>query len=129
MALVGLLQEQDLLEGEARAAAPPLPAPKAKSVIFLLMGGGPSQVDTFDPKPELDRLRGRAVPDSIARAVPRIARSRLANLFPSPHKFVRGGKSGLPVSALFPEVGKLTDELCVLRSCRHDTPIHARPSS
>ena len=68
LALVGLLQDEGLLEGEASAAAAPGLAPgKAKSVIFLFMGGGPSQVDTFDPKPQLDRLRNRAVPESIAR--------------------------------------------------------------
>jgi hypothetical protein len=126
LALAGLLHEEGLLEGEARAAAAPGLSPgKANSVIFLFMGGGPSHVDTFDPKPELDRLRGQAVPDSIARTIPRIARSRLNNLFPSPYKFVRQGKSGLPVSTLFPEIGKLVDDLCILRSCRHDTPIHA----
>src|SRR5207247_2673246 len=74
LALVGLLQEEGLLEGETRAAAAPGLAPgKAKSVIFLFMGGGPSQVDTFDPKPELNRLRNQAVPDSIARTIPRVA--------------------------------------------------------
>jgi hypothetical protein len=126
LALVGLLQEEGLLEGEAPAAAPPgLPRGKARSVISLFMGGGPSQVDTWDPKPELARLAGQAVPDSIARGVPRIARSRLTNLLPSFYKFRRHGRSGLPVSALFPETAKMVDELCVLRGCRHDTPIHA----
>src|SRR5262245_34676850 len=124
LALVGLLQDEGLLEGEARAAAAP-PRPRAKSVIFLFMGGGPSQVDTFDPKPALDKLRGQAVPDSVAKGVPRVARARLNHLFPSPYKFKRQGQSGLPVSELFPETGKLADELCVLRGCRHDTPIHA----
>src|SRR5262249_19083020 len=62
IALAGLLQEDGLLEG----AAPPA-RPKARSVVFLFMGGGPSQVDTFDPKPELNRLAGQPVPESIAR--------------------------------------------------------------
>src|SRR5262245_8180407 len=120
LALAGLLQEEGLLEG----AAPPARA-KARSVIFLFMGGGPSQVDTFDPKPELNKLGGQAVPASIARGVPRVARARLTGLFPSPCKFTRRGQSGLPVSDLFPEIGKRIDDLCVLRSCRHDSPIHA----
>jgi hypothetical protein len=126
LALAGLLQEEGLLVGEGQAAAPPgTPAGRAKRVIFLFMGGGPSHVDTFDPKPELARLRGEAVPDSIARDIPRIARSRLSHLLASPFRFTRQGGSGLPISELFPHLGRLADELCVLRSCRHETPIHA----
>jgi hypothetical protein len=97
----------------------------AKSVILLFMGGGPSQVDTFDPKPELTRLDGQDVPQSIADGVPRVARASLRRLFASPYRYTRHGRSGLPVSELFPETGKLIDELCVLRGCQHDSPIHA----
>src|SRR6516165_146380 len=57
---------------------------KAKSVIFLFMGGGPSHVDTWDPKPELTKLDKQDVPESIAKNVPRIARSPLKGLFASP---------------------------------------------
>lgn len=98
---------------------------KAKSVILLFMGGGPSQVDTFDPKPELTRLHGKDVPDSIARDIPRIARSPLHNLYGSPYQFTPRGQSGISVSELFPELGKHVDDLCILRGCRHDSPIHA----
>jgi hypothetical protein len=98
---------------------------KARSVIFLFMGGGPSQVDTWDPKPELTRLQGKDVPESIAQGIPRVARSRLTRLYASPYRFARRGRSGLPVSELFPETGKWVDDICVLRSCRHDSPIHA----
>jgi hypothetical protein len=124
LALTSLLADEGLLHADDRPVTRD-PAAKAKSVIFLFMGGGPSQVDTFDPKPELARLSGQAVPESIARGIPRIARSRLRGLLPSPYRFVRRGKSGLPVSELFPEVGSCADDLCVLRSCRHDSPIHA----
>jgi hypothetical protein len=89
------------------------------------MGGGPSQVDTWDPKPELAKLRGKDVPESIAKDVPRIARSPLKNLFPSPYRFTPQGQSGILVSELFPEIGKRVDDLCILRSCRHGSPIHA----
>jgi hypothetical protein len=65
------------------------------------------------------------VPESIARDIPRIARSRLTHLFASPYRFTPRGRSGLPVSELFPETGRWVDRLCVVRSCRHDTPIHA----
>src|SRR5262245_39696524 len=98
---------------------------KARNVIFLFMGGGPSQVDTFDPKPELAKLDNKDVPESIAKDVPRIARSPLKGLFASPYRFVKHGQSGIEVSELFPELGKLVDDLCILRSCRHGTPIHA----
>ncbi len=98
---------------------------KARSVIFLFMGGGPSQVDTFDPKPELQKLNGKEVPPSIAKDIPKIARSPLTNLYASPYSFARYGKCELPVSELFPEIGSCIDDICVLRSCRHDSPIHA----
>jgi hypothetical protein len=129
----GTLALADLLlqEGRLRAATTPdLPLKRsadawARSVIFLFMGGGPSQVDTWDPKPEMAKLQGKPVPESIAAHVPRIARSRLASVFASPYRFTPRGESGLPVSAIFPEIGRHIDDLCVLRSCRHDTPIHA----
>jgi hypothetical protein len=127
----GLLALADLLHRDSRLEASPedglglRPTGKARSVIFLFMGGGPSQVDTFDPKPEIARWGGQDVPASIAQGVPRIARAPLANLFPSPYRFRRCGQSGVAVSELFPEVGQRIDDVCVLRSCRHDSPIHA----
>jgi hypothetical protein len=126
LALASLLLEDGLLTArESNTPKRPTFPGKAKSVIFLFMGGGPSQVDTWDPKPELAKLDGKDVPESIARDIPRIARSRLTRLYASPYKFTRRGRSGIPVSELFPEIGKWVDELCILRSCRHDTPIHA----
>jgi Protein of unknown function (DUF1501) len=129
LALAHLLQQDGLLSAaETPTQSFPLkPAPgaKARSVIFLFMGGGPSQVDTFDPKPDLARLNGKDVPPSIASGVPRIARAPLRHLFASPYRFLRGGQSGLSVSEIFPEISKRADDLCVLRGCRHDSPIHA----
>jgi len=126
LALAGLLLEDGLLRaGDSDTPLRPTFAGKARSVLFLFMGGGPSQVDTFDPKPDLSKLDGQDVPESIARGVPRIARSRLSRLYASPYRFTRRGRSGLPVSELFPETGRWVDEMCILRSCRHDTPIHA----
>lgn len=97
----------------------------AKSVIMLFMGGGPSQVDTFDPKPLLAKLHGQDVPESIAKDVPRIARSPLDNLLASPFKFRQHGQSGLWISELFPHLAKMADDLCVIRGMRHPSPIHA----
>src|SRR4051812_26054232 len=86
---------------------------KAKSVILLFMGGGPSQVDTFDPKPELTKWHGKDVPPSIAKDIPRVARAPLTNLFASPYRFTPRGRCGLPVSELFPEIGACVDDLCI----------------
>jgi hypothetical protein len=126
----GSLALAHLLHSEARAdggkgVVGPHHRPTAKSVIFLFMGGGPSQVDTFDPKPLLRELHGKEVPPSIAKDVPRIARAPLHNLLGSPYRFERHGTCGLEVSELFPEVARHADELCVIRSMRHDNPIHA----
>src|SRR4051812_48611592 len=89
LALASLLRDDGLL-----GAAEPGPAPapvagggKAKSVIFLFMGGGPSHVDTWDPKPELAKLHGKDVPESIAKGIPLLTRSRLQNLHASPFRF------------------------------------------
>jgi hypothetical protein len=127
IALAGLLQEEGLLTAGESGASPVLrpPSGKARSVIFLFMGGGPSQVDTFDPKPLVQDLNGQDVPNSIAQGVPRIARAPLNNLLASPWSFQQYGESGIPVSDLFPNVGECIDDLCVIRSMRHDSPIHA----
>lgn len=126
LALADLLREDGLLASEPDRDGGILPATgKARSVIYLFMGGGPSQVDTWDPKPLLTRLNGQNVPESIGRDVPRIARAPLTNLFASPYRFRHHGRSGIPVSELFPEIGCCVDDICVLRSCKHDSPIHA----
>jgi hypothetical protein len=130
LALTWLLLEEGLLtlragEADPHGSAGLRPTGPARSAIFLFMGGGPSQVDTWDPKPLLQRLNGQSVPESIARDIPRIARAPLNGLFASPYRFRPLGHSGIPVSELFPEIGRCVDDLCVLRSCRHESPIHA----
>lgn len=125
LALAGLLEKDGLLATENSAAPAPQFAPTAKSVIFLFMGGGPSQVDTFDPKPLLNQLDGGKVPPSIAKDIPRIARAPLNNLLGSSFKFKKHGESGIEVSELYPEVAQRIDDVCVIRSMRHETPIHA----
>lgn len=100
-------------------------APRAKSIIFLFMSGGPGQTDTFDPKPQLERLDGQVVPDSIAATVPNIPRSGVeSKLFASPFSFQQYGESGIPVSSLFPYTAKCVDDLCVIRSLNHRVPVH-----
>jgi len=124
----GAIALQSLLADEATpdAASKKAPhhRPTARSVIFLFMSGGPSQVDTFDPKPALSRLEGMDVPGSITARVPRIKRAGLKNLLASPWKFHQHGESGIAVSTLFPEVAKHADDLCVIRSMTHRNPVH-----
>ena len=105
-----------LLGAEARAnplaVQAPHFAPRAKRVIFLFMHGGPSQVDTFDYKPALQRDHGKPYPGRK----PRIVSSATANLLASPFKFKQHGQSGRWVSEIFPHVGAMADELCFVNS-------------
>ena len=98
-----------------RRVRPHLPA-RARRVIFLFMPGGPSQVDTFDPKPRLTRDHGKPSPK------PYLGQTR--KLLASPWKFRKQGESGLEVSELFPHVGACVDRLCVIRSMVGDDVNH-----
>ena len=93
-------------------------APKAKAVIHLFMNGGPSQVDTFDPKPALDKYHGQALPNNL-----RTERETGA-AYRSPFKFKRYGESGIEVSELFSHVGEMIDDVCVVRSMHANVPNH-----
>jgi hypothetical protein len=90
---------------------PQFPA-KAKSVIFLFMDGGPSQVDTFDPKPLLEKYHGKPFPAKVEPT----QFNNVGNTLASPWKFKKYGDSGLPVSELFPNVATCADDLAVIRS-------------
>ena len=96
-------------------AAPHFPA-RARRVIFLFMPGGPSQVDTFDPKPRLTRDHGKPAP--------KLYLGQTRKLLASPWKFRKQGESGLEVSELFPHVGACVDRLCVIRSMVGDDVNH-----
>ena len=89
---------------------------RARRVIFLFMPGGPSQVDTFDPKPRLDRDHGKPSP--------KLYLGQTRKLLASPWKFRKHGESGLEVSELFPHVGSCADQLCVIRSMVGDDVNH-----
>lgn len=93
---------------------------RAKRVIFLFMSGGPSHVDLFDPKPELEARNGQPLP--IER--PKLERTRTDNLFGSPWKFQRHGQCGMEISELFPNVAKHADKLCLIRSMVADNINH-----
>jgi hypothetical protein len=98
--------------------------PKAKSVIFLFMEGGPSHIDLFDPKPRLNEMAGKPMPESFGRPI--TAMGTAGNtLMGSPRTWAQHGKSGLWVSELYPHVAKHADKLAVLRSCQCDGLNHA----
>jgi hypothetical protein len=107
--------------------------PKARSVIFLFLVGGPSQVDSFDYKPELQRLGGKPVPESIRKAV---EATKFANVFhgckdellASPFRFARHGETGTWVSELWPNVARHVDDLCFLHSLQAESNNHAPAS-
>jgi hypothetical protein len=123
LALAGLLERQAWAEGRR-----PVPqfAPRAKNVIFLFMDGGVSHVDTFDPKPELDRLHGQPAKwrsDARSQAV-----SASRKWLKSPWAFQQRGQSGIWVSDLFPHLAKVVDDLCVIRSLVGESPLHGAQS-
>ena len=109
---------------EQYAFAPKEPyfKPSAKRVVFFFMQGGPSQVDTFDPKPALRKYEGKSYTGDLqigsnGRAI--------GHPMPSAFKFRKHGESGLEISNLFPNVARLADDLCVLRSMYCETPTHS----
>src|ERR1700682_858269 len=103
------LFSNDLL---ASSITPAHYAPKAKRIIFLFMSGGPSHVDTFDPKPRLAKDNGQPLPFEK----PKLERTRTGNLLQSPFKFSKHGQSGIEVSDLLPNIASCIDDICVIRS-------------
>ena len=100
-------------------------APKAKRVIFLFMAGGPSHIDLFDPKPKLNELDGKKIPQELLKDHQQFALIRgTPNLKGSPYSFRQHGQSGTVISELFPHLSKLADELTVIRSMHTDTNVH-----
>ena len=95
---------------------------RARNVIFLYMDGGPSQVDTFDPKPMLDKYDGQD-PGPLFNVEPTQFNNN-GTVLASPWKFTQHGESGIPVSELFPHVAECVDELAVVRSMTSEFPEH-----
>ena len=100
--------------------------PQAKRVIFLFMDGGVSHVDTFDPKPELDKRHGQPAKWRIDTRSQAVSANR--KWLKSPWTFAQRGESGLWVSNLFPEVAEVVDDLCVIRSMVGENPLHGAQS-
>ena len=102
------------------AVKPPQFRARAKQVIFLFMSGGPSHIDTFDPKPRLKQDSGKPLPF----AMPKLVRTRTGNLLQSPFKFHKHGQSGIEVSELLPNISSCIDDICVIRSMVADNINH-----
>src|SRR5438067_9249339 len=128
----GSLALASLWNGDARAAAsqnplaaklPPREA-KVKSVIFLFMAGGPSHLDTFDPKPLLHELDGQKKPAEFGDAKYQFVKPN-ARLLASKRKFSKHGQSGIEVSDLFPHTARCIDDIAVIRSCHGDKVVHS----
>src|SRR5438094_9631631 len=130
---LGDLLTRDSARGAAASALPNLLAPKrpplpatAKSVILLFMQGGPSHMDTFDPKPELQKRDGQPLPDSFKAddLSLQFIKATDAKLMGSTFPFKKYGQSGLEISDLFMNVAQYADDLAVIRSCYHEAFIH-----
>jgi hypothetical protein len=118
MGLGDLLAETSSISLNPLAARqPPLPA-RAKRVVHLFMNGGPSHLDTFDPKPSLDKYDGKAIPSPLKTERPTGAGLK------SPYAFQKYGKSGIEVSELFAKTAQHADDLCIIRSMHTDLPNH-----
>ena len=108
---------------------PTLPhfAPKAKRVIWLFQSGGPSQMDLFDYKPQLDKWRGEDLPDSIRKGQRLTGMTSTQDSFPvvnSVFKFNRQGQSGAWISEILPETAKVVDDLCIIKSMHTEAINH-----
>src|SRR5262245_32468765 len=134
----GALALTSLLTNDRLLAASPTPdtrlptpsarsphiTPKAKSVIFLFMEGGPSHIDTFDPKPELDKLAGQTLPSSFKPVILAMGEKN-PPLLGSKRKWAQHGQGGLWVSDWLPHMATCADDLCVVRSLYSDGLNHS----
>jgi hypothetical protein len=120
LALAGLMP-QNLL-GALRRPAPDF-KPRAKNVIFCYMSGGVSHIDSFDPKPMLKKLAGQAMPVKVERTM----FDNNGQIFASPFEFNQHGKSGIPISSMFPKIARwCADDLAVIRSMTSKVNEHAQ---
>src|SRR5437588_6263132 len=116
----GLVAFANMLKGAIPGALPKLHfKPRAKRIIFLFSNGGMSHVDTFDPKPMLDKYDGQPLPGGAI-----LTQRKTGNLMKSPYKFDRYGKADTMVSELWPHVGAISEDICVINSMYADIPNH-----
>ncbi|MBI3463140.1 MAG: DUF1501 domain-containing protein [Planctomycetes bacterium] len=127
LALASLLHDERAKAATASPLAPKpphLPDAPAKAVIYLFMAGGPSHIETFDPKPLLNQLDGQPRPKEFGEAKYQFIKSN-ARLLGSKRKFARHGESGIEVSDLFPHTARCVDDLAVIRSSHGDMVVHS----
>jgi hypothetical protein len=118
IACIGLLSLRNLLAQDSAGAVNPLHHPaKAKRVIFLYQAGGPSHLETFDYKPKLAQLGGQPMPESFTKGqqIAQLQNSKLTCFAPQ-HGFRKFGKSGQEICELFPHIGGVADDVCIIRS-------------
>ncbi len=116
---LSVLSAADVVQGNSLRQRAPHFSAKAKRVIHLFANGGPSQIDTFDPKPELKKFAGKTLSAKLGKD------KRLGGVgHPSPFKFTRHGECGTEVSELFPHLAKHVDKMCIIRSMVTDVPNH-----
>ncbi|MDZ4778844.1 MAG: DUF1501 domain-containing protein [Planctomycetia bacterium] len=120
LALASLLNRQSIGNEAFTNTAAIEVAPRAKSVIWCFLDGGPSHIDLFDPKPELNRLAGQPLPASFKRPVTAMGRTAFTNLLASQRTFRQHGQAGTWVSDWYPEIATCVDEIAVLRGCYAD---------
>jgi hypothetical protein len=129
IALASLLKPDILRGGDGDrwpgVIATPHFKPKAKRIIFLTMAGGPSHLETFDYKPKLAQMHGTPFPESLTKGQP-IAQLQGAklNCFGPQHPFKKWGKSGQEISEIFPRLGTVADEICIVRSLKTEAINH-----
>jgi hypothetical protein len=130
---IGVTALAELMAAEGRAAAPdvnplapkkPHFPPTAKNVIFMFMEGGPSQLDLFDPKPELQKWSGKPLPPEMTKDLRLAFTKPNAAVFASPRTFQRYGQSGIEFSDYIPKIGSCADDICLVRSMYTDAFNH-----
>jgi hypothetical protein len=124
LALASLLRQDELRANPLAPRALHRPNPKARAVIFLFMAGGPSHLETFDPKPVLNRLSGQRRPAEFGEARYQFIQPD-ARLLGSARKFHKHGHSGIEISDLFPLTARCIDDIAVVRSCHGDMVVHS----
>jgi hypothetical protein len=126
LAALDMFQRNGIAADGPMAAKAPHFAPTAKSVISLFMQGGPSQVDTYDPKPLLAKLHGQHPPESFGDEDFQNGKFRDTKILASKRTFKRYGQSGIEVSDLFPAMSQCVDDLAIVRSCYHEGFTHSQ---